>query len=136
MLSSIHLCYPRLTPLLQSSFLTASLLAILATTEEAISMKDGAPTNSTTEGTCLLYPNLIFATSLASSIVMVGKATDKAIGSAIEGKIHAADCAKHSAIQPLTTLHSSIEAMDNILVQIWCCLIFPQQVSHPTSQRP
>jgi len=59
---------------------------------------------------------------------MAGKATSRAIGSAAGGKIHAANCANHLAIQPLTALNSSIGAMDSNLVQIWCCVIFPQQV--------
>jgi len=87
-------------------------------------MEDGVSTSSTTKGTGLLHPYLISAASLAPLIVMAGRAT----GSAVGGKIHAANCAKHSAIQPLTTLNSSIEAMDNNLVQIWRCIIFPQQV--------
>jgi len=87
-----------------------------------------AYSSSTSMGTGLLHPDLISAASLAPLIVMVGKATGRAIGSATGGKIHAANCAKHLAIQPLTALNSSIEAMDSNLVQIWHCVIFPQQV--------
>jgi len=114
LLSSIHLCCPRLTPLLQPSFLTASLLEILAVAD-AIFMEDGVPTSSTTEGIGLLHLDLISAASLTPPTVTVA---GKAIGSATEGRIHVANCAKLSAIQPLTALNSNIEAMGSSLVQI------------------
>jgi hypothetical protein len=93
LLSSIHLCCPRPTPLLQSFFFTASLLEILAETE-VVSIEDGVLTSSTAEGTSLLRPDLISTASLAPPTVMAGKA---AIGSATGGRIHATNC----AISPL-----------------------------------
>ena len=92
LLSSIHLCCPRPTPLLQSSFFTASLLEILAATE-VVSIEDGVLTSSTAEGTSLLRPDLISTASLAPPTVMAGKA----IGSAAGGRIHATNY----AISPL-----------------------------------
>jgi len=115
------------TPL-KPSFLTVSLLEILAATE-AVSMEDGVPISSIIEGIGLLCPELISANSLAPSMVIaIGKAIDRAIGSATGDRIHTTNYAKHSVIQPLTTLSSNIGAMKSSLVQIWRCVICPQPV--------
>jgi hypothetical protein len=82
-------------------------------------MEDGVPTSSTVEATDLLHPDLISTASLTpQTMTAIGKATGKATSNATGGKIPTASYAKHSAIQPLTTLNSSIGAMDNSLVQI------------------
>ena len=115
--SSMHLCCPRPTPLFSLS-LNASPLEILVATRAA-SMKDGVPTSLAVKGTSLLHPDQIFIASITPPIVAKNKAIGREIGSATGGRIHAANCAKHSAIQPFTVLHFSTEAMNNNLVQIW-----------------
>ena len=54
--------------------------------------------------------------------------TYKVIGSAAGGRIHAANCVKHSAIQLFAALSFSTRAIDNSLAQIWHCVISPQLV--------
>jgi len=105
------------TPL-QPLSLNASPLEILVATG-AVSIEDGVPTSLAVEGTSLLHPDQIFIASITPPIVATNKAIGREIGSATGGRIHAANCAKHSAIQPFTVLHFSTEAMDNNLVQIW-----------------
>jgi hypothetical protein len=50
--------------------------------------------------------------------VMAGKVIGREICSATGGKIHVANCAKHSAIRTLIVLNFSTMDMDNSLVQI------------------
>jgi hypothetical protein len=76
----------------------------------------------------LLAPDLITAASKAPPSVTVDKAHGRAIGSAIGGRIHAADCIRISAIPLPTALNSSSGVMANSLLPIWCSATSPQPV--------
>jgi hypothetical protein len=121
------LCFPHPAlhhlPLLRS----ARPLAILAAAG-AVSMVVGVPTNPTAEATGLLAPDLITAAFKTPSLVTVGMAHGRALGSAIESRIHVANCVKISAIHLPTVLNSSNEVMANNLLPIWCNAISPQPV--------
>jgi hypothetical protein len=99
------------------------LLAILAAAGAA-SMVAGVPTSPIAEATDLLAPDLITATSKTPPLVTIGRA----LGSAIGGRIHAANCVRISAIQLPIALNSSSEVMANNLLPIWCSAISPQPV--------
>jgi len=117
LLSSILLYCPCQTHLLQPLSLNASLLHTLVTIG-AVFKKVGVQTSSTTEGTDLQCPDQTFAASTTPPPVMENKATGRENGSTVGGKIHAANCAKHSSILLLTALSFSTKAMDSNLVQI------------------
>jgi hypothetical protein len=97
-------------------------LAILVTAGAA-SMTVSAPTSSVAEATGLLAPDQIIAAFKAPHSVTVDKVLGREIGSAIGGKIHAANCVKFSAIPLPTVLNSSSEVMANNLLLIWCSAI-------------
>jgi len=118
LLALMHLCCPRLTPPIHPLSPNTSPLEILGETEPA-SMKDGVPTSSTPEGTCLLHPNQIFVASMNPLTMMTGKVIGREISSATGGRIHIANYAKHLAIQPFTVLNFSTVDVDSNLVQIW-----------------
>jgi hypothetical protein len=82
----------------------------------------GVPTSP--EATSLLAPDLITAASRTPPSVTVGRA----LGSAIGGSIHVANCVTISAIQLPTVLNSSSKVMANSLLPIWCSAISPQPV--------
>ena len=103
------------------------LLAILAATGAASTMA-GVPTSPITEVTDLLAPDLITAASKTSPSVTIGKARGRALGSAIRGRIHAANCVRILAIQLPIALNSSSEVMANNLLPTWCSAISPQPV--------
>jgi len=108
---------PWQTHLLQPLSLNASLLHTLVTIG-AVFIKIGAQTSSATEGTDLQRPDQTFAASTTPPPVMADKATGREIGSAVGGKIHSTNYAKHSVILLLTALSFSTKAMDNNQVQI------------------
>jgi len=124
LLPSMPLCCPHPTYLLLSLSLNVNLLETLVTIR-AISMEVGVPTSSAAEATDLQRPYQISAASTTLPPVTTYKVIGRAIGNAAGGRILAANCAKHSAIQILTALNSSTGAMDNNLVQIWRCVISP-----------
>jgi hypothetical protein len=84
----------------------------------------GVPTSPAAEATGLLAPDLITAAFRTPLLVTVGRA----FGSAIGGRIHAANCDKISAIQLPIVLNSSSKVMANSLLPIWCSTISPQPV--------
>jgi len=102
---------------------SARLLAILAAAGAASTVA-GIPTSPTAEATDLLAPDLITAASKTPPSVTIGRA----LGSAIGGRIHAANCVRISAIQLPIALNSSSEVMANSLLPIWCSAISPQSV--------
>ena len=106
---------------------SARPLAILAATGAA-SMVAGVPTSPAAEATGLLAPDLITAASKTPHSVIVDKAHGRAIGNAIGGRIHAANCVRISTIQLPTVLNSSSRVMSNSLLLIWCSAISPQPV--------
>jgi len=110
-------------PLLNS----ARPLAILAVVRAA-SMVAGIPTSPAAEATSLLAPDLITAASQTPPSVTFDRAHGRALGSAIGGRIHAANCVRISAIQLPTVLNSSSEVMANSLLPIWCSAISPHPV--------
>jgi hypothetical protein len=126
-LSYMLLCCPH--PALHHLPLLCSTrpLAILAAVGAA-SMVAGVPTSPAAEATGLLAIDLITAASKTPHSVRVGKAYGRALGSAIGGRIHAANCVRISAIQLPTVLNSSSEVMANSLLPIWCSAISPQPV--------
>jgi len=91
---------------------SARLLAILATVGAASTVA-GVPTSPIAEATDLLAPDLITVASKTPSLVTIGKA----LGSAIGGRIHAANCVRISAIQLPIALNSSSEVIATNLVQ-------------------
>ena len=99
------------------------LLAILATAGAA-SKVVGVPTSPTAEATDLLAPDLITAASKTPPSVTIGRA----LGNAIEGRIHDANCVRISAIQLPIALNSSSEVMANNLLPTWCNAISPQPI--------
>jgi hypothetical protein len=88
----------------------------------------GIPISPATEVISLLAPDLITAASKTPPSVTVGRAHSRALGSAIGGRIHAANCVRISAIQLPTILNSSSEVMANSLLPIWSSAISPQLV--------
>ena len=106
---------------------SARPLAILAAAGAASTVA-GVPTSPAAEETSLLAPDLITAASRTPPSVTVGRAHGRALGSAIGGKIHAANCVKISAIQLPIVLNSNSEVMANNLLPIWCSAISPQPV--------
>jgi hypothetical protein len=102
-------------------------LAILAAVGAASTVA-GVPTSPATEATGLLALDLITAASKTPPSVTVGRAYGRALGSAIGGIIHAANCVRISAIQLPTVLNSSSEVMANSLLPIWCSAISPQPI--------
>jgi len=103
---------------------SARPLAILAAAGAASTVA-GVPTSLAAEATGLqLAPDLFTAASRTPSSVIVGRA----LGSAIGGRIPAANCVKISAIQLPTVLNSSSKVMANSLLPIWCSAISPQPV--------
>ena len=72
------------------------------------------PNQSAAEATSLLAPDLITAASKTPPSMTVGRA----LGSAIGGRIHTANCVKISAIHLPTVLNSSSEVMANSLLPI------------------
>jgi len=121
------LCYPypalHRLPLLSN----ARPLAILAAAG-ATSMVVGVPTSPAAEATGLLAPDLITAASKAPPSVTVDKDHDRAIGSAIGGRIRAANCVRISAIPLPIVLNSSSGVMANSLLPIWYSATSPQLV--------
>jgi hypothetical protein len=91
-------------------------------------MAVGAPTSSTVEATGLLAPNQIIAASKAPPSVIVDKVLGREIGSAVGGRIHAANYVKFFAIPLPTVLNSSSRVMATSLLLIWCSVISPQPV--------
>jgi hypothetical protein len=106
---------------------SARPLAILAAAGAASTVA-GVPTSPAAEETSLLAPDLITAASRTPPSVTVGRAHGRALGSAIGGKIHAANCVKISATQLPIVLNSNSEVMANNLLPIWCSAISPQPV--------
>ena len=97
-------------PLHRLSWLhSASTLGILGAAG-GVSMVVGVPTNPATIG------------DVSDLIITALKALGRALGSAIGGRIHAANYAKILATQPLIVLNSSSEIMANPL-PIWCSAI-------------
>ena len=87
-------------------------------------MVAGVPTSPTAEATDLLALDLITVASKTPPSVTIGRA----LGSAIGGRIHAANYVKILAIQLPIALNSSSEVMANSLLPIWCNTISPQPV--------
>jgi hypothetical protein len=87
-------------------------------------MVAGVPTSPTIEAINLLASDLITAASKTPPSVTIGRA----LGSAIGGTIHTANCVRISAIQLPIALNSSSEVMANSLMPIWCSAISPQPV--------
>jgi hypothetical protein len=88
-------------------------LAILAAARAASTVA-GVPTSPTAEATDLLSPDLITAASKTPPSLTIGRA----LGSAIGGRIHAANYVKILAIQLPIALNSSSEVMANSLLPI------------------
>jgi hypothetical protein len=85
------------------------------------------PNQSSTRGNRFAVPRPDAASRTPPSVT-VGRAHGRALGSAIGGKIPAANCVKISAIQLPTVLNSSSKVMANSLLSIWCSAISPQPV--------
>jgi hypothetical protein len=90
----------------------AKTLAILAAAG-AVLMAAGALTSPVVEATDLLAPDLITVASKALPSVIADKALGREIGSAIGGRIHAANYVRISAIPLPTVLNSSNGVMAN-----------------------
>ena len=85
---------------------SARPLVILAAAGAASTVA-GVPTSAAAEAIGLLAPDLITTASRTPSSVTIDRAHGRALGSAIGGRIHAANCVKISAIQLPTVLNSS-----------------------------
>jgi hypothetical protein len=120
------LCYPYPTPHHLPLLRNARPLEIMFAAG-AVSMAIGAPTSSAAEATGLVTDQII-AASKAPPSVIVDKVLGREIGSAVGGRIHAANYVKFFAIPLPTVLNSSSRVMATSLLLIWCSVISPQPV--------